>query len=187
MSSHQPTLVLLASEADDAKLRECMLRAIQWCQSYRAWNQLRSICPDAVLPFPFNLSQWQLKRWLEMEASLEIRRYDCCINGRLAYTGELAESTFCGTCKEKRYRYVRHVVHWDSSNVRAEFACIPRPQTELQSARVKISRTSRRFTDHGPRTQVNPNQLSSKSTGSDVRTSIRRVSMTFTTQVTFSI
>jgi hypothetical protein len=97
----------------DVRLKESILRAIHWCATYatinRAWDQLRKISPDARMPFPFNLSHWQLRKWLEMEARLEVQRFDCCPSGWLAYTGPYSENTACESCGETRYRYVRQV------------------------------------------------------------------------------
>lgn len=87
-----------------------MLRAIHWCSTYatndRAWDRLKEIAPDASLPFPFNLSRWQLMRWLEMESKLELKQYDCCLNECKAYPAGYEEATICDSCQEPRYRYV---------------------------------------------------------------------------------
>jgi hypothetical protein len=41
-----------------------------------------------------------------MEASLDVRHYDCCINGCKAYTGGYEGATVCDSCHECRFLYV---------------------------------------------------------------------------------
>lgn len=105
-----PALGLMSHQFDDFKARATMLRAIHWCSTYatnhRAWDQLKEIAPDTPLPFPFDLSRWQLLHWLDLEAKLDLRRYDCCVNGCKAYTDGYEEATVCDSCDEPRFRYV---------------------------------------------------------------------------------
>lgn len=100
----------MSQQKAEEEIKECLLRAVHWCLTYatnnKAWDRLRQISPNSELPFPFYLSHWQLMRWLEMEAKLEITYYDRCVNGCLAYTDGYSLATACESCKEPRYRYV---------------------------------------------------------------------------------
>lgn len=110
MQTCEITIELASHGLQESKTIATMIRAIHWCSTYatnnHSWDQLREISPDARLPFPYNLSRWQLMHWLDKEAKLEIRRYDCCVNGCKAYTDGYEEASVCDSCDEPRYRYV---------------------------------------------------------------------------------
>jgi hypothetical protein len=74
----------------------------------RCQQQGIQINPDVELPFPYNLSHWQLISWLEREGGVQVTYIDCCINGCQAYTGDKADDEICreSRCKEPRYRPV---------------------------------------------------------------------------------
>lgn len=104
--------VLLARQTDHAETTAILLRAAHWCLNLAAnnksWDKLREIAPDTQLPFPFNMSHWQLMHWVDMEANLDVREYDCCVNGCQAYTDAYMHANVCEGCKQPRYRYVSY-------------------------------------------------------------------------------
>lgn len=104
--------VLLSYPVDHAERRATLLRAAYWCTNFgtnnKAWNEVPKIAPKATLPFPFSTSHWQIMRWLQIGAKLEIRSYNCCVNGCQAYIGGYSDATVCEGCGELRYEYVCH-------------------------------------------------------------------------------